>query len=193
MFKLFWRAFLVVVVITAVGLAFLLGLSFGLSNNHDKFVTETVPVLSMLGGWVSGIGALLAVITSLAIVKRNEDQQRDREKERIVVEQWASGEICSIRLISMGLFACTVKGVFLRDPGGHAVPLHKVTPSGAPIKMPARIESRQDLHFGWTVPTSSSLVAAIASLKAKSIETLQIEIRSVTGTSSLPISADVVS
>ncbi len=82
MFKLLRWAFLLVVFTIVIGFVFLLGLSFGLSNNHDKFITETVPVLSMLGGWVAGIGALAAVLTTLWLA----DKQRRDDVESLQVQ-----------------------------------------------------------------------------------------------------------
>jgi ABC-type multidrug transport system permease subunit len=78
MFKLLRWAFLLLVLASIIGLAFLLGLSFGLGNNQAKFISETVPVLSMLGGWVSGIGALAAVLTTLWLA----DKQRREDVEK---------------------------------------------------------------------------------------------------------------
>lgn len=75
MLKLLW----VPVVALLVGLAFLLGLSFGLGESNASFVNEVVPVLSMIGGWVSGIGALAAVLTTLWLA----DKQRRENAEKL--------------------------------------------------------------------------------------------------------------
>lgn len=168
----------------------LLGLTAGINLNPTSTV-RYVPNWGSMGDWVSGVGALLAVVSSFILVKRHEDQQQDRERERIVVEQWAAEGVCSIRLISLGVFPCTVKGVFLRKPGSHAVALQNVAPNDIKITMPLRLESRQDAHFGWRLQSSGRLVGAIASLKMDQIEALEIEIRSVTNVSSVPISAEV--
>ena len=93
MFKLLRWAFLLVVFTTVIGFVFLLGLSFGLSNNHDKFITETVPVLSMLGGWVAGIGALAAVLTTLWLAdkQRREDVENLRVSVRSAIADTGEG------------------------------------------------------------------------------------------------------
>ncbi|WDG39741.1 hypothetical protein PUP72_13795 [Pseudomonas synxantha] len=93
MFKLLRWAFLIVVLATVIGLAFLLGLSFGLGNSHGKFITETVPVLSMLGGWVAGIGALAAVLTTLWLAdkQRREDVESLRVSVRSAIADTGEG------------------------------------------------------------------------------------------------------
>lgn len=55
-------------------LAFFIGCFIGYSHvgikDNSKFITLTIPFLSMLGSWVSGIGALFAVVASLYIALR---------------------------------------------------------------------------------------------------------------------------
>lgn len=65
----------------------LLGLTAGINLNPESTV-RFVPAWGSLGDWISGIGALLAVVTSLYLVRRNEALQHEREREKIEVEQW---------------------------------------------------------------------------------------------------------
>lgn len=55
-------------------LAFFIGCFIGYSHvgikDDSKFITLTIPFLSMLGSWVSGVGALFAVVASLYIALR---------------------------------------------------------------------------------------------------------------------------
>lgn len=89
MLKMLW----IPVISLLVGFAFLLGLSFGLGKSSASFVNEVVPVLSMLGGWVSGIGALAAVITTLWLAdkQRREDVENVRVSVRSAIADTGEG------------------------------------------------------------------------------------------------------
>lgn len=55
-------------------LAFFIGCFIGYSHvgikDDSRFITLTIPFLSMLGSWISGVGALFAVVASLYIALR---------------------------------------------------------------------------------------------------------------------------
>lgn len=127
MFKLLRWAFLLVVLATIIGLAFLLGLSFGLSNNHDKFISETVPVLSMLGGWVAGIGALAAVLTTLWLADKQ--RREDVESLRVTInmslihpdQPW----FITVQAVADGKRPATIRGLTFTSP--HASSAFHVT------------------------------------------------------------------
>ncbi|KRP59080.1 hypothetical protein [Pseudomonas trivialis] len=119
MFKLLLWAFLLLVFITVIGFVFLLGLSFGLSNNRDKFITETVPVLSMLGGWVAGIGALAAVLTTLWLAdkQRREDVESLRVSVRSAITNTGEeGWFIALGITSDGKRPVKVTGVSVQSP-----------------------------------------------------------------------------
>lgn len=58
-------------------MCFLLGTALGVSIDHGNFTETLLPVLSVIGSWVSGIGALGAVTVALWIAEK----QRRSEKE----------------------------------------------------------------------------------------------------------------
>lgn len=119
MFKLLRWAFLIVVLATVIGLAFLLGLSFGVGNSHGKFISETVPVLSMLGGWVSGIGALAAVLTTLWLAdkQRREDVENLRVSVRSAITNTGEeGWFIALGITSDGKRPVKVTGVSVQSP-----------------------------------------------------------------------------
>jgi hypothetical protein len=153
MFKLVWRAFLVVIVVTAVGLAFMLGVSFGLSNNHDKFISETVPVLSMLGGWVSGIGALAAVLATLWLA----DKQRRGDVEHLRVSMsmglvnpdypWFIG----VQVVADGNRPATVRSLTFTSPHAqHAVHITGFLHFGSqlPVQLSYGEKAEFNLEYG---------------------------------------------
>lgn len=89
MLRLLW----IPAVAVLVGFAFLLGMSFGLGKSSASFVNEAVPVLSMLGGWVSGFGALAAVVTTLWLAdkQRREDVENLRISVRSAIADTGQG------------------------------------------------------------------------------------------------------
>jgi hypothetical protein len=69
----------VVGVILIITLAFVLGISFGVSYEKGSFTEIVIPVLSAMGSWVAGLGALGAVYTSLWLA----EQQRKNSGEKL--------------------------------------------------------------------------------------------------------------
>lgn len=119
MFKLLRWAFWFVVLSAVIGLAFLLGLSFGLGNNHHEFIAETVPVLSMLGGWVSGLGALAAVFTTLWLAdkQRREDVESLRISVRsAIADTGEGGWFIAIGITSDGKRPVRVTSLSVQSP-----------------------------------------------------------------------------
>lgn len=119
MFRLLRWVFLIVVLVTVIGLAFLLGLSFGLGNSHGKFISEAVPVLSMLGGWVSGIGALAAVLATLWLAdkQRREDVENLRVSVRsAIADTGEGGWFISIGITSDGKRPVKVTSLSVQSP-----------------------------------------------------------------------------
>lgn len=171
----------------------LLGLTAGVNFNPQSSV-RFIPDWGSLGDWVSGIGALLAVAMSLYLVRRNEEQQCEREREKLEVEQWAEGLFCSVRVISKGFFPCTVKAVFFYGsdgPNGSAVQLAPHMAEEGRISLPMRIECREDIQFAWRVDKMASLLNALSFLRLNSMEDLGIKVVTVTGELIVPISAEL--
>ncbi|QBQ11160.1 MULTISPECIES: hypothetical protein [unclassified Pseudomonas] len=168
----------------------LLGLTAGINLNPESTV-RFVPAWGSLGDWISGIGALLAVVTSLYLVRRNEALQHEREREKIEVEQWAENFFCSIRVISLGIFPCTVKSVFLLGPDDGAVPLNPYLPEENRLQLPVRLEIREDIHFVWRVDQLRDLLGRISLFRLQNVEALRIQVTTVTSEIIVPISPEI--
>ncbi|MCC4834959.1 hypothetical protein LMH66_20155 [Shewanella sp. 10N.7] len=70
----------VVIGVTLIAtLTFVLGISFGVTYEKDSFTEIIIPVLSAMGSWVAGFGALGAVFTSLWLA----EQQRKNSGESL--------------------------------------------------------------------------------------------------------------
>lgn len=70
----------IVVAITLIAaLSFVIGVSFGVTFEQKTFTDLVIPVLSVMGNWVAGLGALAAVFTSLWLA----DKQRKNDCEKL--------------------------------------------------------------------------------------------------------------
>ncbi len=114
MLKLLW----VLVTAILVGFAFLLGFSFGLGSSHASFVNEVVPVLSMLGGWVSGIGALAAVITTLVLARKQRKEDVEHLQVALKMSLMTNGGpwFMNLQVASDGRRPSTVTGIAFTSP-----------------------------------------------------------------------------
>jgi hypothetical protein len=146
--------FTVAVVVTAavVGLAFMLGLSFGLGSSHGKFISEAVPVLSMLSGWVAGIGALAAVLTTLWLA----DKQRREDVESLHIglntsimtggDTW----FINLQITANGKRPALVKGVTFTSPySKHACHITGFMQYGSQLPVQLSYGEQADFHLDY--------------------------------------------
>ena len=152
MLKLLWRLCALIVLSSVIGIAFLLGLSFGLGNNHEKFISEAVPVLSMLGGWVSGIGALAAVLTTLWL----SHQQRKEDVEHLKVSinmSLADPDLpwfMTVLVVSDGKRPATIRGLTFTSPfATHAVHITGFLDFGSQLPIQLSYGERADFHLDY--------------------------------------------
>lgn len=64
------------------GMCFIFGVAFGTSSDRTVFFSSILPVLSVVGAWISGIGALGAVTVALWLAEK----QRRSEKEDLKID-----------------------------------------------------------------------------------------------------------
>jgi len=70
----------IMVAITLIAaLSFAIGISFGVTFEQNTLTDVVIPVLSVMGNWVAGLGALAAVFTSLWLAKK----QRENDCEKL--------------------------------------------------------------------------------------------------------------
>lgn len=85
-------------------MSFILGVAFGTSSDSAIFSNTILPVLSVVGAWISGIGALGAVTVALWLAEK---QRRD-EKEHLqidfgfVIVAGASDAVLMVSAVSKG-------------------------------------------------------------------------------------------
>lgn len=132
MLRLLWLPALLLV----VGIAFLLGMSYGLGQSSDKFITSVVPVLSMLGAWISGLGALAAVVTTLWLAnkQRREDVEHLKVSLNIGLMNPDEPWFISVDVVSDGRRPATVRGIAFTSPHAkHALHLTGFMSYGAQL------------------------------------------------------------
>lgn len=101
---------------------FLLGVAFGTSTNNLEFKETILPVLSVVGSWVSGIGALGAVLVALWIAEK----QRRGDKENLklafdfVVTSAQSNAVLMVSAVSVGKRPSEINSIIIFDPKASA-------------------------------------------------------------------------
>lgn len=119
-------------------LFYALGVATGVATSVDEF-KETVSLLSMLGGWVSGLGALAAVATTLWLA----DRQRREDVESLKI--WLAttrvedfrDECFMVEVASNGKRPCIIRTINFKCPSAKK-PLHipSVLKESAPLPTP---------------------------------------------------------
>ncbi|EOX4383457.1 hypothetical protein ACPF3V_003494, partial [Vibrio cholerae] len=105
------------------GLSFLIGVSFGASTTTEQFTDLVIPVLSVIGTWISSIAAIVAVFVALWLA----EQQRIRESENLDISfccaftQFKSGSSYCIKVVSTGSKPAIVNSISLLPDNGKAV------------------------------------------------------------------------
>lgn len=169
----------------------LLGLTAGVNLNPQSTV-RFVPQWGSLGDWVSGLGALLAVLSSLWLARRGERLMAEREKEDIRIEQTASDFYASVRIVSHGLYPVTVKAVLIVRPGNGAFSVPTNLENDVVITLPKRLEFREEIHFVWRVDLTRSFLSRISLLEVESLSDLRIEVMTVLGSFVVPLAPELV-
>ena len=105
------------------GLSFLIGVSFGTSTTNKQFTDIVIPVLSVIGTWISSIAAIVAVFVALWLA----EQQRIRESENLdisfccAVTPFKSGSNYCVKVIATGAKPAIVNSISLFPDNSKAV------------------------------------------------------------------------
>lgn len=181
---------IVVGVVALCAVSGLLGLTAGINLNPDSIV-KFVPNWGSLGDWVSGVGALLAVITSLALVRRSEASQAERERERFVVDQFVQHRRFSIRVVSMSSVPSVVRSILLEAPSGVASNLMRYLPEPLKVRLPKRLETRSEIHLAWLDERLPDFLREIQMLQISSLDEVSISVRSSLAVYRFPLSGEL--
>jgi len=101
---------------------FLLGTAFGASTNSSDFKEMLLPVLSVIGSWVSGIGALGAVLVALWIAEkqRKSDKESLKTAFEFVVIPSVTNAVLMISAVSVGKRPSEINSVVIYGQGATA-------------------------------------------------------------------------
>jgi hypothetical protein len=110
--------FVVCVTVIVILLSFALGTAFGSSVTHSDFIETLIPLFSMLGVWVSGLGTLGAVLAALWIAEKQ--KKDDIENLHIsfdfMIFAGLSEEYLTVRVVSNGRRPSNVTSIVLSSP-----------------------------------------------------------------------------
>ncbi|MBF8793464.1 hypothetical protein IRZ70_11680 [Pseudomonas monteilii] len=165
----------IIIFVTCLVITGLLGLTVGIHYNPSSTI-RFVPNWGSWGDWFSGGGALLAVITTLYLSRRDERQRAAQEHDRFEIEQGASSSHIAIRFTSLGHFNAKVKSVLISRPDGRSITMFGHDPSGTEAKMPVYLHFKDDLQYEWNVRHMRQLLMAINSLQCARLDDLAIEV-----------------
>jgi hypothetical protein len=96
-------------------LAFLLGITYGVSSDRNQFINTLIPVFSAVGSWVSGIGALGAVFVALWLAEKKNKANREHlnlEFNCVLTSLHKDGLLC-IEAVSVGQKPSNISSLYL--------------------------------------------------------------------------------
>jgi len=167
----------VAAVLMVATLSALAGLTAGINLNPQSTV-KFVPAWGSVGDWVSGIGALLAVVTSLYMVKRSERFQLERDSEQLMLVQEHSLGWLTLRVGCSGLRACAVKDIRVCHGNKYRTLRHDLAEKSKG-KFPCKLEPGESFELDWSGLELKPIVGIVHNLGLKSLEGLKFEV--VTG------------
>lgn len=167
----------------------LLGLTAGINLNPTSTV-QFVPNWGSLGDWVSGIGALLAVVTSLIVSRRSEENQRILQHDKIEVRQGTSSTYVVFQFTSLGFYPAKVRSVLLVGSDGRSIPMFGKR-VGEDTVFPQRLEFKDDFQLEWPKEDLGLLLSEISFLEVESLEKLTIKVITTIDSFDFPLQKDV--
>jgi fumarate reductase subunit D len=189
-----WKWLWAPVVVLLIGLSFLLGLSFGLGKSSAPFVTEVVPVLSMLGAWVSGIGTLAAVITTLWLSQKQ--QREDTESLKVSLHAGLIGAdnpwFISVQVVSDGKRPATIRGIAFTSPHAkHACHLTEFMHYGS--QLPVQISYGEKADFMLSYGADAELREFVAQYCGGKADGLAVVVSTNLSSFEAPVSQGILS
>lgn len=115
---MFWLVFAALGAVFIACLSFALGAAVGASSSQGQFVNVVLPALGAMGGWVSGIGALAAVLATLWLAdrQRREDVEKLKVSASSMIITGESGWFIGVNIVSTGRRPALVTSVSFSTP-----------------------------------------------------------------------------
>ncbi|MDH4581427.1 hypothetical protein E8F20_05995 [Pseudomonas sp. BN415] len=131
--KHYFAAGIAIVSIFALFLSFAFGLSFGASTDSSTFVDYWLPVLSMAGGWVSGIGAFAAVGVSLWLARRQALDEAENIDASIMWGTTGGPPFLMVSVINKGRRPANIRSAVIYGDGAPMIYLNKFDAGSSPM------------------------------------------------------------
>ena len=100
-----------------VFVSFALGISFGATSDSSTFKDYWVPVLSMIGGWVAGIGTLGAVAVSLWLAHKQAVEDTELLDGNFFEATDGANDFFALTLVSKGKRPAKVRSISIAGSG----------------------------------------------------------------------------
>lgn len=97
--------------------SFAIGISFGASTDSSNFKDYWIPVLGMVGGWVSGIGALAAVVVSLWLARKQALDDTEHVEGKFYLGTDGTDSFYMLTLVSKGKRPAKVRSISISGVG----------------------------------------------------------------------------
>lgn len=115
--KKFVFVFGAIALVFLVFISFALGVSFGAATDSSNFKEYWVPVFGMVGGWISGIGALAAVAVSLWLAHKQSSEDTELLDGRFFAATTGSEDFFALTLVSKGKRPAKVRSICVVGEG----------------------------------------------------------------------------
>ncbi|EZP62698.1 hypothetical protein [Pseudomonas sp. RIT357] len=169
----------------------MLGLTAGINLNSTSTVSY-VWDWNTAGSWVSGVGALLAVLASLWMANRGERIQAEREKENLKIDVRVGGMFAHLHIVSLGHYPVTVKTVLIGRSTKNAISPVLNDSSGDQIIFPVRLGFREEIHASWRSDQAKQLVTIVNWLQPFTLNELTIEVITSMDVYVMPVDAKFI-
>lgn len=155
------------------------GLTAGINLNPQSAV-RFVPDWGSVGDWVSGVGALLAVVVSLSITRRSEKFQLERDSEQLILIQEPSLAWLTLTIGCKGLRRCTVNDIRICHGKKRISLKHDLTKKNIG-SFPCKLDPGDSFNLDWSGLEIKPFVRTIRNLDLKNLDGIFFEV--VTGIS----------
>lgn len=169
-------AVILAVIVLCVLFAFA-GLTAGINLNPQSTV-RFVPDWGSVGDWVSGVGALLAVVVSLYLTRRSERFQLERDSEQLMLLQEPSFAWLTLTIGCNGMRRCTVNELRVTHGKKRESLKHVLSERNKDV-FPCKLDPGDSLKLDWSGLEIKPILRAVKTLDLKSLEGVFFEV--VTG------------
>lgn len=136
--------------------SFALGVSFGATTDSSSFKDYWVPVLSMIGGWVAGIGTLGAVAVSLWLAHKQAAEDSEFLDGSFFAATDGTNDFFALNIVSKGKRPAKVRSISITGSGAK-VNLYIANWGWGSSSLPVFLNYGEDAIFKFRDDFSSTL------------------------------------